>query len=86
MRLVKILYGKQHNGLLSPIFLLTIYFRVLSDETETKIIIKKYGEKGKKTKRNIRGSGTFFQFQGVMGAWGEGGGAVGMTNDMEWGG
>lgn len=74
---MKILYGKQHNGLLSPIFLLTIYFRVLSDETETKIIIKKYGEKEKKTKRNIRGSGTFFQLQGVMGAWGEGGALLG---------
>ena len=81
---MKILYGKQHNDLRSPIFLLTIYFRVLSDETETKIIITNT-QKRKQTRRNIRGGGTFFS--SARGGGGIGGGALsGMTSGMEWGG
>lgn len=71
---MKILYGKQHNGLLSPIFLLTIYLRVLSDETETKIIIKKYGEKEKKNKAKHQVQRNIFSSTRGDGGMGEGGG------------
>ena len=67
----------------SRYFYRTIYFRVLSDETETKIIITNT-QKRKQTRRNIRGGGTF---SSARGGGGIGGGALsGMTSGMEWGG